>query len=666
MSHGARLTLIVATSLLAAYAVYRFCAKRPPEPPEDGDDEGGVANDVEPEHSANSTDTNALNTLAAPKVGVYYASQTGTAERLAKTLASFMAKWHTIFEPDAVNLEDWKEDYFSRKGALAIFLVSTHDDGLFPDNATKFVKWLRKCNKEGPQLDGLSFCIFGLGSSEYPLFNQAAKNLQSILKKLGSHEFMPIALGDDILDLKSDFLRWKSNLCTTLSAKLGIDVPIAEASSAQLGVFPNDSWRNRAQLELRYVDIRDDKQEFEPKISDVICRQQWQCMEHEVLENVCMTPEDDGQTHCIVLKSHEAFKCAETANVLYANPPEVVEYFINRLNLKKTDMEKVITFVPRYGRRDEGASFDAPFPVPCTLKDALWYYLDLTGLPSVEVLSDLGTFLRTPHECDRLNRLIASEGLLKRMREELHVTLVEFVEIFMPGVIFNLGGFLQLVPPKVPKPYTISSHPKTEMIALTVKLVHYSTHSLKSFKKTIERMLDYKPPNTDEGIFRMRRFYKGACTHFLCSVKPGDMVKMYRRPSAFSNVEGLENKPIIMIANGAGHFGKTPTTQCNAFYSLGAGIRTTCSIGKSSRRFEAVITSPYISHSPGKRIAHMYNTWYEHTLQQSVTSYGMKGSFASVGKSKQMGAQVKAILQRFMNADIATMKERGQYIEELW
>lgn len=105
MSHGARLTLIVATSLLAAYAVYRFCAKRPPEPPEGGDDEGGVANDVEPEHSADSTDTNELNTLAATKVGVYYASQTGTAERLAKTLASFMAKWHTIFEPGAVNLE---------------------------------------------------------------------------------------------------------------------------------------------------------------------------------------------------------------------------------------------------------------------------------------------------------------------------------------------------------------------------------------------------------------------------------------------------------------------------------------------------------------------------------------------------------------------------------
>ncbi|KAK1443000.1 nitric oxide synthase-related protein [Babesia gibsoni] len=664
MSYGSHVTVAVATGLLAAYLLYRLWSQRQRSPElEEGEDGSEKA----PSIASNAA--RGCNIVIPSGVYVYYGSQTGTAERLAKELAALLAKWSPVFHPEALNLEDWKEGHFAGEGTCVIFLVSTHDDGLFPDNALNFVKWLRKCNKEGKALDSLRFCVFGLGSSEYALFNQASKNLQRIMKQLGAYEFMSISFGNESIDLKKDFQLWKTRLLETLVGELNLEPLSLEAEETRLTVVPNDTWRNRVPLELRYVDSVDVKQDFEPKASNVICKQQWMCSDHVVLENIRLTPEDDGKTHCIVTNAVAPFKAAETANVLYANPPDVVQYFIAKLKLKEADLEKYITFVPRYGKRGEGETFDAPFPVPCTIQDALRYYLDLTSLPSVEVLRDLGSFLKTKEECELYNGLLDSEALLKRMRQELFFTLPEYIEVFMPRASFNLGGFLQIVPKKVPRPYTISSHPSEEKIYLTVKLVQHVTHSLKSFKKTIERGLNYKEPVSDE-LFKKRRFYKGACTHFLCSLEPGEIIKMYRRPSAFTVDGGRSGKPAVMIANGAG---VAPfralwhnTDHVNQ-HILFLGFRDAAHILYKDELEELSQRDNFTVHIALSR--EKERIYVQHLVKDHIASVNEvinnEGVIYLCG-SKQMGAQVKAILEHFLKIDIAAIKTSGQYVEELW
>lgn len=54
-------------------------------------------------------------------------------------------------------------------------------------------------------------------------------------------------------------------------------------------------------------------------------------------------------------------------------------------------------------------------------------------------------------------------------------------------------------------------------------------------------------------IFRNRRFYNGASSHYLCNISIGQTVKLFKTPSAFSFITNF-NVPMIMICNGAGKY----------------------------------------------------------------------------------------------------------------
>ncbi|GIX64097.1 flavodoxin-like protein [Babesia caballi] len=666
MSSTWRLTITVSAGVLAAYICYRVCEHScadghgSAEQEADDDPEERRSAEVEPVAGQRGVRE------TAGQIAVYYGSQTGTAERLARALALRLSEWNSAFQPNA----NWEEERIAQPGTIAIFAVATHDDGLFPDNATNFVKWLRRLGKDGRSLTGLSFCIFGLGSSEYLLFNQAAKSLQLLLKKLGAHELLRMALGDDTGDLKSDFDQWTVSLCDVLARELRIPPMPVESVPKAPCVKLGDSWRDRVPLELRYVSGDAVRQHDPPSNANVVCKQQWQCTDHVVQDNFNMTPEGNTQTNCVVVEPKSGFSAAETANVLYANPPEVVQYFMEKLNISEAALGKMITFVPRYGARDTAMEFEPPFPVPCTLGDALCYYLDLTGLPSVEVLRDMGTFLKTNEACQWFNKLFQHKELYKRMREELYVTLPEFVELFMADAQLNIGGFLQIVPKKVPKAYTISSHPSSGEIALTVRRVQFYTHTFKDFRHSLKKQLGYNETLRTRKLMFEARIYKGSCTRYLCSLQKGDVVKLYRRPSAFSQVEGLNEKRVVMIANGAGiapFRALWQDSSATADRVLFLGFRGPEYVLYADE-LERIKSQPnytvHIAYSRTNKPMYVQHLLQKHV--EEVRAVLDSGGVLCVCGGKPMGAQVKAIVQHFMGCEIEDLKAKGQYIEELW
>jgi methionine synthase reductase len=80
-----------------------------------------------------------------------------------------------------------------------IVVASTTGDGDPPDNATKFMRWLRRAKK--PELDaaflGRPYAILGLGDTNYTNFCQTAKRLDRRFTELGAVPFVPKGLADD-------------------------------------------------------------------------------------------------------------------------------------------------------------------------------------------------------------------------------------------------------------------------------------------------------------------------------------------------------------------------------------------------------------------------------------------------------------------------------------
>nr|PVC53013.1 cytochrome reductase [Theileria orientalis] len=507
------------------------------------------------------------------KCKIYYASQTGTAERYSRTLAQKLLKVTNICEESPANLQDYVEEDFTREDAVIVFLVATHYDGLFPDDTGRFVKYIRRLVRNEVRLDNLKYCVFGLGSSDYEYYNEAAKNMQKSLKELGAEEFTPIYLCDELNGVGREFERWLDQLFKGLCRLYNIEYASLNLKSLKEHDYFK-SWRYLCDLELRFVNISLESN-FEPVPNDIICKQQYQGVEVKVKENVNLIPNADQSVHHIVFDYDGEYSVSDTAYLLYRNPRHIVEFFMERLNLTEeggskgidelcVDLSKEITFVPRYGNVREKVTFSPPFPIPTTIKDSLELYCDLTSLPSDDEIMKFCCFLKDKKDVERITKLVRNEKIMKQIREEVKMTLHEFMMLFFPNVKFNLSGFLQLVPKQKPKPYTISSRPKTGELTVTVKLIEYNLHSLKTFYNVnVKRELFNESIAYNELI--KRRIYKGNCSRYLCEMKEGQKIKLFVRTSLFASVN--MNAPMLLIANGTG---------IAAFRGIWHSLKSTC------------------------------------------------------------------------------------------
>ncbi|BAM41510.1 cytochrome reductase [Theileria orientalis strain Shintoku] len=499
------------------------------------------------------------------KCKIYYASQTGTAERYSRTLAQKLLKVTNICEESPANLQDYVEEDFTREDAVIVFLVATHYDGLFPDDTGRFVKYIRRLVRNEVRLDNLKYCVFGLGSSDYEYYNEAAKNMQKSLKELGAEEFTPIYLCDELNGVGREFERWLDQLFKGLCRLYNIEYASLNLKSLKEHDYFK-SWRYLCDLELRFVNISLESN-FEPVPNDIICKQQYQGVEVKVKENVNLIPNADQSVHHIVFDYDGEYSVSDTAYLLYRNPRHICSMSISLYGKYPElllDLSKEITFVPRYGNVREKVTFSPPFPIPTTIKDSLELYCDLTSLPSDDEIMKFCCFLKDKKDVERITKLVRNEKIMKQIREEVKMTLHEFMMLFFPNVKFNLSGFLQLVPKQKPKPYTISSRPKTGELTVTVKLIEYNLHSLKTFYNVnVKRELFNESIAYNELI--KRRIYKGNCSRYLCEMKEGQKIKLFVRTSLFASVN--MNAPMLLIANGTG---------IAAFRGIWHSLKNTC------------------------------------------------------------------------------------------
>lgn len=160
--------------------------------------------------------SNATTNLPAPAVPqvavkplIIYGTETGNSKKVASgLLASFKKKKINARSVDIFGFDPAKLE----KEELALFIVSTQGEGEFPLNAQAFYD---KLTAKQYKLDKLSYAVFGLGDSSYPLFNQAAVLLDEALTKQGAKSVLPLVKAD--VSYKDDVLQWETGLDSIFS-----------------------------------------------------------------------------------------------------------------------------------------------------------------------------------------------------------------------------------------------------------------------------------------------------------------------------------------------------------------------------------------------------------------------------------------------------------------
>jgi sulfite reductase (NADPH) flavoprotein alpha-component len=178
----------------------------------------------------------------APEINVAYASQTGTAENLARRLTKKLKA--DGFAARAVSIDACS---LGKLEGVWIFIASTHGDGDPPDHALGFATELTKLTE--PSLSRLTFGVLALGDSNYEKFCGFGKFLDERLAELGGTRLLTLSECDG--DPDATFQQWSASIASLVKAGSG-----SNSSSEDVVASADSSYSRQNLFSASLVDCR--------------------------------------------------------------------------------------------------------------------------------------------------------------------------------------------------------------------------------------------------------------------------------------------------------------------------------------------------------------------------------------------------------------------------
>jgi len=422
------------------------------------------------------------------RIAVLYASQSGTAEGLARKLArELKAQGHV---PAVSTLVGYTSAALAAE-KYALIIASTYGDGDAPDGVQPFYEQL--CLEHFPRFENLFYAVLALGDRHYEHFCKFGSELDAKLAALGGNRLCSRV--DCDVDVKEPFELWKAALMPRLSEtsiKRELNPPRLNPveTSSPHATIP-ETGANASQLKSHSVHVPSREN---PALAPIVDKKN-------------LAHRDSTRTTLHLAFSTEGtgiqYEAGDSCAVIPHNDAALVTEILQSLRFngnERVECGKVGT---------------------TTLHDALTNHLQITRL-SRKTVSDYANL----GKCARLLDLVAPEHRQKLDAYVFDRGLIDLLLEF-PSVIEDPAELVAMLPKLTPRLYSISSSPVAHAgeIHTTVAVVRYSSH------------------DRDRG---------GLCsTLFADRVSIADRLPIYIQPNKKFRLPRAD-APIIMIGPGTG------------------------------------------------------------------------------------------------------------------
>ncbi|MBU2288607.1 MAG: cytochrome P450 [Gammaproteobacteria bacterium] len=435
---------------------------------------------------------------------VLQGSNLGTAEDLARQLAE--AGELRGFSTQLASLDDYAER-LPASGAVAIVCASYN--GMAPDNAAEFHRWLDQADDA---LKGVRFGVFGCGNTDWASTYQAVpRRLDERLEALGATRIVARGEGDAREDMDGAFQDWCDALWPALAAEFGIQ----EADRAAVAAEPLYTLE---QLPPPQDNLQIHASGAVP-MRVVVNRE---------LQHPAADAEGTRSTRHVELELPEGvhYRAGDHLSVVPRNSPAQVQRAMARFGLEASTYVR-LSAAP-------GRKAALPLNEAIAVERLLGDYVELQDVATRKQIAVLAAHTQCPATRPKLDALSgADEASAQRFRSEVlqkRKSVLDLLEEF-PACQLPFAAFLEMLSPLSLRYYSISSSPQLDSrrLSVTVGVVAGPARS---------------------GLGR----FEGVCSGHLARVAPGETVHAVVRETT---AEGFRlpddpERPLIMVGPGTG------------------------------------------------------------------------------------------------------------------
>lgn len=449
---------------------------------------------------------------------IFYGSSTGTCQGLADILKTTAPQYG--FDATMQPLDAAKENL--PKDTPIVFITSTMYEGQAPDNAAEFLDWLQE--DKDLSLDGVTFAVFGCGSSMYHCFPWMTQN-ESDLKTTGDWKdtFQRTAITIDLI--------MRGNRALPMASRGVADVSEGSVLSDFDAWQSEHLWPGIAKIYHANVTVDATADVFDiDHFSRLLAKDSSHTFNVSVVQVAALTDSEDRPKYHMELElpRNIKYQVGDYLEVVPENSDEDIKSLMDIL-------------------RDRGYDLADPvIPIMCSHlelrhKAGAKVCYNTRHLLFLECLSDSMNILTDFKQIDLLlnscanddDRYTLSALTESFTAEERRPSVLEVLKKY-PSIKLPLQRLATMLPPIRPRQYSISSSPLACPNSLTI------TWSL------IKHAAPRDWPDQEPIL--------GLASHYLASLKVGGFLRCSVRPGQqrFRPPVDLLSTPMIMICAGSG------------------------------------------------------------------------------------------------------------------
>ncbi|MEM9967892.1 MAG: cytochrome P450 [Pseudomonadota bacterium] len=426
---------------------------------------------------------------------VLYGSNLGTTEEYARDVAR--AADLNGFDVTLAELDSCVGK-LPKDGAVLIACASYN--GAPPDNAAKFLHWLR--GAEAGTAKGVHFAVFGCGHSDWAsTFQATPREIDALLERLGGTRIMARAEGDARDDIDEQFDVWSKEVWPAVASTLSLEVDFAETDQAaplyeveRLTATPANPVAQQAGASAAKILV------------------------NRELQNVALSGRSTRHVE-VTLPKDGQYRTGDHLSVVPVNSAALVDRVLTRFGFSPDEQLRITSSAQEHSQ--------LPTDTPISINRLLSQMLELQSVASRRDVTTLARYTECPRSKPSLAALADAD--YKANVQQKRLSVLDLLEAF-PACELPFGVFLELMPMLTPRFYSISSSPLQDASSCSITVGVVDEIAL-----------------SGEGRF------KGVCSNHLAELAVGETVHVALRATSDGfRLPEDPTVPLIMIGPGTG------------------------------------------------------------------------------------------------------------------